>query len=93
MAETFTSRHRGPFLFQLTRAKPPTSKAKLLVEIETLTGTVLGEDCADEAKALLTDPRDSILSVSVWSVPEQQHVHTYRREEYEPHCGPAVSRS
>ena len=39
---------------------------------ETLKGTVERDDVVDEATALLTDPRDTIDYVYVWSVPEQQ---------------------
>jgi hypothetical protein len=79
MADPFYTRHRGPYQLQITRSKPLTSKAKLKVEVETLTGTVDGPDVESEARALLDDPRDSILSVSVWSIKEQQHVMTFSK--------------
>lgn len=69
--------HRGPYVLQVSRPAP---KRKYPVTMETLRGTVHGSEVEEEAKALLADPRDTITAVFVWSVPEQQHIVTYRRQ-------------
>lgn len=68
------ARHRGPYRLAVTRpgTKAPTS--------EFLSGLVESEDVETDARALLDDPRDSILTVHVWSDREQQYVTTLRRE-------------
>lgn len=77
MALTFLDRHRGPFRFNVGRPDP---KKKGFHTSEWLKGTVDRADVADEAQALLTDPRDTIESVHVWSEGEQQFVGGYSRE-------------
>lgn len=74
----FYTRHRGPFVLQVVRETP---KTKYRFSVDTLKGSVDGVDVDSEARALILDPRDSIVSVYVWSEPEQQHVCTYRRED------------
>jgi hypothetical protein len=69
--------HRGPFTLQVCRLTP-TRKVKY--HTETLRGALDRDDVADEARMLLTDPRDTIDAVYVFSVPEQQHVMTYTRK-------------
>jgi len=66
--------HRGPFKFLLARpgAKPGFYRS------QWLKGHVLRDDVEAEADALLTDPRDTILDVCVWSVTEQQFVGVIR---------------
>jgi len=71
--------HRGPFTFCVTRPKENPRKGTYPFSFERLPGTVNGADVADEARALLEDPRDSIISITVWSVTEQQCVMTYRK--------------
>src|SRR5437773_5531116 len=73
--------HRGPFTFCVTRPKENPRKGTYPFAVETLPGTVSGCDVEDEARALLADPRDTIVSVAVWSVSEQQHVMTYRKDD------------
>jgi hypothetical protein len=73
--------HRGPFTFCVTRPKENPREGTYPFAYETLPGTVSGSDVEDEARALLADPRDTIVSVAVWSVSEQQHVMTYRKDD------------
>jgi hypothetical protein len=62
--------HRGPFIFCVNRhAKKPG-----LFTSEWLKGEVEREDIPAEALALLTDPRDGITYVGVWSESEQSFV-------------------
>jgi hypothetical protein len=68
--------HRGPYIFHVVRPhkrKPGFSKG------EWLTGRVEREDIESEARALLDDPRDTIVSVSVYSTTEQQFVTTFTK--------------
>lgn len=74
--EHWTTRHRGPFRFLV--ARPSTGKTP--IRTAWLPGEVHRADVDDEAMALLTDPRDGIISISVWSVTEQQYVWTYRKD-------------
>lgn len=71
------ARHRGPYRFHVERP----SKGKTGYRNEWLPGSVPTWDAEEEARALLTDPRDTILRVHVWSEREQQFVMTYRKEE------------
>ena len=72
--EPFYSRHRGPFQLQLLR--PATGK-RCRWATECLAGSVDGLEVEAECMALLTDPRDCIAAVAVWSIPESQHCVTY----------------
>lgn len=72
-------RHRGPFKLQVVRPRPITKTLRAGCTVTTLQGTVTKDDVTDEAHSLLTDPRDTIEAVYVWSVPEQQHILTYRK--------------
>lgn len=76
----FYTRHRGPYVLQIVRTRVGTHKGRYACEVCLLPGRVDGMDVAAEASALMTDPRDTIEAVYVWSEPEQQHVMTYRRE-------------
>ena len=79
MADPFYTRHRGPYVLQVNRDTPA---RKMPWHTETLAGEVSGPDVESEARALLADTRDTIQSVHVWSVSEQQHVGTFvRRSE------------
>jgi len=73
---TFLDNHRGPFLFCVTR---PHKTKKNHFTSEWLRGSVDRDDVESEARALLTDPRDTITSVHVWSEREQQFAGGYRR--------------
>ena len=82
MLSDILSRHRGPYLLMLTR--PTTSKYKGETPrfcSEWLKSEVASEDVGDEARALLTDPRDCIKSVSVWSQKENMFVAGIRSEK------------
>jgi hypothetical protein len=75
MAEPFYRRHRGPFQLQVLRLS--TGKHKhMAVCLESPVAN--GEDVEAEAMSLLADPRDTIVAVAVWSIPESQHVCTFR---------------
>ena len=69
MLSDILSRHRGPFLFCLTR---PGVKSRL--KSEWLKSEVASEDVAEEAMSLLSDPRDTVCGVGVWSQRENQFV-------------------
>ena len=73
-------RHRGPFRLQVGRPYTGRSTRKPDMTYETLAGTVTRDDVVEEATAFLTDPRDSVTVVHVFSDREQQHVTTYHRE-------------
>lgn len=68
-------RHRGPFRFQVERL----GSGKTPVRAAWLPGTIPAWDVEEEAQTLLTDPRDAILRVNVWSMADQQFVMTFRR--------------
>lgn len=67
------TRHRGPYRFVAIRAltNRPGFRA------DWLPGNVEPDDVDAEARALLTDPRDRILRVHVWSDREEQYVMSY----------------
>jgi len=44
---------------------------------EWLKGESSRDEVADEAIAILTDPRDTVVSINVWSVTEQQFIGGY----------------
>jgi hypothetical protein len=76
MAEPFWTRHRGPFRLVLTR---PGKKAETHTLKWVQACCESGQDAEDEARALLADPRDTIVNVHVWSETEQQFVCGYRK--------------
>lgn len=65
------TRHRGPYSFHVTR---PFATKPGFARGEWLKGTVEAEEAEAEAQALLTDPRDRITAVHLWSEREQQFV-------------------
>lgn len=71
----FWSRHRGPFSLFLVRPGKKNLKG------EWLKGSIGGAEVEEEARTFLTDPRDKVLRVHVWSDTENQFVMTYRKEE------------
>lgn len=72
-AQHWTARHKPPYRLVATRSMSS------IITTAWLPGTSDAESVDAEARALLADPRDTILSVTVWSVKEQQFVMTYRR--------------
>ena len=70
----WTTRHRGPYRFCVVRP----SKGKTPHRTEWLSGEVSGDQVDEEAEALLTDPRDSIIAINVWSLKEEQYVWSYK---------------
>lgn len=71
--------HRGPYVFGVVRETPA---RKIKWHYYPLPGHVEVDDIRDEAAALLSDPRDTITSVIVFSVAEAQHVTTYKRRDF-----------
>jgi len=71
--------HRGPFRFLVTRP----SKGRHPFVSEWLQGSTEAEDVESEALALLSDRRDRIVRVAVWSVRDSQFVMTFpiRKEQ------------
>lgn len=71
MTEPFTSRHRGPY--QLLVIRPFKTKVGFY-RSEWLSGETQSDEVMDEVDALLTDPRDNISSIHIWSIKEEQFV-------------------
>lgn len=69
-------RHRGPFILQISRPSNKPGRWKTT----WLKGEITRADIKDEAEVLLKDPRDTIDAIHVWSLSEEQFVHTYRQE-------------
>ena len=72
-------RHRGPYLFCVVRPNP--KKKAGFFRAEWLTGDLEREDVGPEAMALLTDPRDTIIQVAVWSERENCFITVIRGEK------------
>ena len=77
MLADILGRHRGPYRFCVTRP----GKKIGFHRTEWLTGMTESDDVGSEAWALLSDPRDTISSVGVWSEREQQFVTSIRGEK------------
>lgn len=73
---SFLDNHRGPFRFCITR---PHKTKPGFHTTEWLKGDVDRDDVSSEATALLTDPRDTITSVGVWSEREQQFAGSFKQ--------------
>lgn len=71
--------HRGPYVLGVIRETP---KRKVKWHYDALPGNVERDDISGEARALLSDKRDTITSVFVFSVTEAQHVTTYKRRDF-----------
>ena len=76
MLNDILARHRGPYIFAVCR---PTNSSKFKGDTprfatEWLKSEVLSEDVGVEAISLITDPRDTICSVGVWSQRENTFV-------------------
>ena len=69
--------HRGPYRLVVDRTKVSPA-AKQPYRCEWLPGEVGADDVPEEAEALLTDPRDRIVRVAVWSATEGCFVGTLR---------------
>ena len=72
----FWTKRRGPY--RLVVERPFVTKPGFY-RLEWLPGEVAGEDVEAEALALLTDPRDTINNVAVWSLYDEQFVMSYER--------------
>lgn len=79
MSLPFLENHRGPFRFCLTRDRGPKVLPRNRYTSEWLAGETQRADCEEEARALLDDPRDTIVSVHFWSVKEEQFCGGMRR--------------
>lgn len=64
--------HRGPFRLCLTRDRGTKVLPKNRFTSEWAKGEVAKDDCEEEARSLLDDPRDTIVGVHFWSVKEEQ---------------------
>lgn len=73
-AAPFYTRHRGPYRLQVLRL---TGKRLKPYSTEFLQGVSDGPEVAEEAVAILNDPRDTVAAVYVFSETEQQFVMTY----------------
>ena len=78
--EPFWRRHRGPFRLVIDR---PYKTKVGFYRSEWMKTEMEGEEVPEEAIMLLEDPRDTIVSVSVWSVREQQFVYNYTHRSIE----------
>jgi len=67
--------HRGPYRFHAVRP-PNTPRGR--PSSEWFRWRVEADDVAEEANALLGDPRDTIIAIDVWSEKESQFVMTFR---------------
>lgn len=75
MLTDILDRHRGPYLFCVSR---PHSRKKGFHRSEWLKGAVENEDVGPEALALIEDKRDTITHVAVWSEREQSFITVIR---------------
>lgn len=75
--QAWIANHRGPFRFCVTRPHP---RKEGVFASEWLVGEIDKDDVEAEAGALLTDPRDTITSIAVWSVREESFVGTFKLE-------------
>ncbi len=78
---TWLDNHRGPFKFLITRTN---NRTKTGFASEWLAGETQKDDVEQEAQALLTDPRDTIINVYVWSIREDVFVGGYKRDARTP---------
>ena len=72
---TFLDNHRGPFRLMLTR---PYVTRKGFYRSEWIMGLTERDDVESEALGYLTDPRDTVIGVNVWSASEQQFIGGYK---------------
>lgn len=75
---SFVQNHRGPYLFNVVRhdvSKPRKSQWSS----EWLRDEIDADDVPSLAHSYVNDPRDCIVSVHVWSVPEECFVGAVRR--------------
>ncbi len=77
MLTNILDRHRGPYIFCVVRP----GKKPGFYKSEWLKGSTEREDVGPEALALLTDPRDTVLQVAVWSEREACFVTVIRGEK------------
>ena len=80
MATTFLDRHRGPYRLVVDRESIP-KKSHHIGTSQWLSGDTNRDDVESEALALLADPRDTIRSVHVWSVREEQFIGAYTQKD------------
>jgi hypothetical protein len=80
VSETSLRRHRGPFVLKGWR--PPTKAGKptasKLPEAVILAKAVQREEVLELCESFLTDPRDTLTEVEVWSEREDQFVGTMK---------------
>jgi len=82
MLSDILQRHRGPYLFCLTRSTVSKYKGDTpRFCSEWLKSEVSTEDVGEEAMSLLSDPRDNVTHVAVWSQKENQFVAGIKSEK------------
>jgi len=75
----WATNHRGPYFLYVVR---PARKPGFMAG-EWLLNPRDAEDVEEESRAYLTDPRDTVSFINVWSDREEQFVMTFRRKDYE----------
>lgn len=76
--QAILSNHRGPYRLAVER---PFKTKPGFYRTEWLPGEVDSADVEEEVTSLLTDPRDSIVSIGLYSVREGQFVTLVRRQD------------
>lgn len=79
MLSHILANHRGPYKFLLIR--PKVGPKPHFFTSEWLKGDVRSEDVGEEAMSLLSDPRDTIVNVGVWSERESCFISVIRSEK------------
>ncbi len=74
--QSFLDNHRGPFVLMVTR---PFATKTGFFRSEWLSGETCKDEVESEALAILADKRDTVTSVSVWSVREECFVGAYQK--------------
>jgi hypothetical protein len=82
ITEALLSRHRGPFILVAFRPKKVTrfGRPEMTEEKEVIATGVSKEDVLELADSFLSDPRDSIVAIHVWSERENQFLGGVRKE-------------
>ena len=70
------ARHRGPYSLLLT-TETTNKKGEVVVGSGRNRGPMSAEDAHDTARMLITDPRDNVRTVHVYSDTEQQYIGAY----------------
>lgn len=75
-------RHRGPYCIMLIREIVSAKKDKAIPTSDLLNGPFNAEEAHEEARMLVTDPRENVTGAYVYSLTENQHIGAiYKRGE------------